>query len=415
MMVGFLARLIAYPLAALAAIIVFIAAAAFGAYVAPSVLVLFVGALALCFGAAFFLGGFIERKSGNRTAKAYAFAALTTIALGAGLWMAVGVPGGFCAETQTGAQFWTLADGARIAYRRCGVASTDQPNPVVFLHGGPAIPPRQSTIDTLCQLGAAGFDVYLYDQLGSGQSSRLDDISGYTLARHVEDLEAIRQQLGAEKIDIVGVSWGTILASHYAARFPGRVGRAVFVSPGILGSREDIDYDHSASASSDYDEIVLPPARIIVAGLLGRINPRLAVQFMPQAEAEAAMDSMVLDPSLEYQGRCKGAAIELTGAGGERGEGANYYANLMAAQSLRRAEDPSAAIAANAPPVLLIRGVCDYIPRHALERYQAAYPVHHIVDVEGEGHSFLGSRPDIVVPLAACWLTAREPESCRGE
>ncbi|MEV4356383.1 alpha/beta fold hydrolase [Nonomuraea sp. NPDC049625] len=58
-------------------------------------------------------------------------------------------------------------------------------------------------------LAAAGFDVYAYDQLGAGRSTRLSDVTGYTVARHVADLEAIRRTIGADRIVIVGQRTGT--------------------------------------------------------------------------------------------------------------------------------------------------------------------------------------------------------------
>ena len=60
-----------------------------------------------------------------------------------------------------------------------------------------------------------GHDVFLYDQIGGGLSGRLDDVSEYTLERHVSDLEAIRQRIEAETVVLMGESWGAKLATHY--------------------------------------------------------------------------------------------------------------------------------------------------------------------------------------------------------
>jgi pimeloyl-ACP methyl ester carboxylesterase len=59
-------------------------------------------------------------------------------------------------------------------------------------------------------------DVYLYDQIGSGWSDRLDDIRQYTALRHKKDLEAIVQAIGAEKVILIGQSWG----KEYLDLFP---------------------------------------------------------------------------------------------------------------------------------------------------------------------------------------------------
>ena len=72
-------------------------------------------------------------------------------------------------------------------------------------------------------LAQRGFDVYVYDQTGSGLSARLNDPRAYTVARHVADLEAIRQTIGAARMILIGDSWGATLAANYIAAHPDRV------------------------------------------------------------------------------------------------------------------------------------------------------------------------------------------------
>lgn len=52
----------------------------------------------------------------------------------------------------------------------------------------------------------------------------------YTTAASVEDLEAVRALVGAERVSLYGVSYGTKLATAYAARHPERVERVVLDS-----------------------------------------------------------------------------------------------------------------------------------------------------------------------------------------
>ncbi|MBL0162188.1 MAG: alpha/beta fold hydrolase [Xanthomonadales bacterium] len=127
---------------------------------------------------------------------------------------------------------------------------------IVYLAGGPG----QSAIDTWPQmadpLGPARKHrhVLLLDQRGTGASNPLtckrddgqdedslpfdlertaastqsciDEVSKiadprfYTTTDAVEDLEALRQALGAPKLDLVGVSYGTRLAQQYLKRHP---------------------------------------------------------------------------------------------------------------------------------------------------------------------------------------------------
>jgi proline iminopeptidase len=80
-------------------------------------------------------------------------------------------------------------------------------------------------------LARDGFDVYVYDEVGSGLSSRLADPRGYTLERDVADLEAIRERIGADNLFLIGHSHGGAIAAAYAASHPKHVSKMVLSSP----------------------------------------------------------------------------------------------------------------------------------------------------------------------------------------
>lgn len=414
-MFGFLKRLIFYPLALVTLPPVYAAVALLSAKAIDAPLVLHFAGLAAAFGVGFLLVRAIEGRSATRGLFSLALPSLAVAAIAFSMQRYAGEPFAATAPAaEPRRERWTMPDGATLSYMKCGAAGAALTRPVIFLHGGPAIPPRATTIDVVCAIGGGARAVYIYDQAGSGASSRLDDIGSYTVARHVADLEAVRLALGADTVDLVGVSWGTVLASHYIAAHPGRVAHGLFVSPGVLGPRkgDDIRYDFAPTASSDSDAILLPPLRVVVAGALARVNPKAAVNFMSQGEAGPAMDSLAANPGLEYQGKCKGARV--SPGSSARGAGANYYANLMTSQDLRRATDPTEAIRASAPApsILILRGACDYIPLTATRRYEAAFSDVAVVTVKGEGHSFLGARPDIVGAAAECLFSGKAAEDC---
>src|SRR4051812_5408829 len=60
----------------------------------------------------------------------------------------------------------------------------------------------------------------------------------YTTADSVQDMEAIRQQLGVEKLTLFGISYGTELALAYARTFPTHVDRLIIDS---VVDPDDID------------------------------------------------------------------------------------------------------------------------------------------------------------------------------
>ncbi|MEU9175102.1 alpha/beta fold hydrolase, partial [Streptomyces sp. NPDC048420] len=129
--------------------------------------------------------------------------------------------------------YWSLPTGSRLAYALQRAHGHPRPTPVIVLHGGPGTPgDGPDPVERL--LTRQGYDVYSYDQLGSGRSGRLSDPTGYTVARQVADLEAVRARIGADRVVLLGASWGATLAAEYLAAHPDRVARMVLTSPGVL-------------------------------------------------------------------------------------------------------------------------------------------------------------------------------------
>jgi proline iminopeptidase len=130
-----------------------------------------------------------------------------------------------------GQRFWELSTGSRLAYVRVPTEGEARPEPVIFLHGGPGIPDMRGDVRYFGDLSREGFDVYIYDLVGRGSSSRLDDPRHYTLGRDVRDLEEVRRKIGAERMILVGHSHGGMVAAAYAASHPDHVAKLVLSSP----------------------------------------------------------------------------------------------------------------------------------------------------------------------------------------
>lgn len=104
---------------------------------------------------------------------------------------------------------------------------------VIFLHGGPGYTHQlmRPFVAPLTQQ----FRCVLYDQRGSGRST-LDQLDATTLHvdRFIEDLDALREELGLEQVRLVGWSWGAILALTYALAHPQQTERVALVAPGPI-------------------------------------------------------------------------------------------------------------------------------------------------------------------------------------
>jgi pimeloyl-ACP methyl ester carboxylesterase len=162
---------------------------------------------------------------------------------------------------------WHTPQGRHIQLRVAILRSTStrrQSDLVTFLDGGPGgaatedFPAVASAFAPLRER----HDVLLVDQRGTGGSQPLDcpgqqeqengntssdtnaDLIGhclqtvqanadpklYTTSIAVQDLEAVRQALGAPQLNLIGVSYGTRVAQQYAVRYPSAVRSVVLDS-----------------------------------------------------------------------------------------------------------------------------------------------------------------------------------------
>jgi proline iminopeptidase len=116
--------------------------------------------------------------------------------------------------------------------------------PLLYLHGGPG-----------GGLGPGGYRrradprrhlIIGIDQRGCGRSrplviDALERLSENTTAALIDDIEAVREQLGIQRWLVTGVSWGSTLALAYAQAHPERVTEIVLVAV-TTTSREEVDW-----------------------------------------------------------------------------------------------------------------------------------------------------------------------------
>ncbi|NOH10024.1 MAG: alpha/beta hydrolase [Chloroflexi bacterium] len=105
-------------------------------------------------------------------------------------------------------------------------------NPVVItLHGGPGSDYR--SILNLQEL-ADEYYVIFFDQRGAGLSPRVSP-EEITLESAIVDLDSIVDYYGkGQKVNLVGHSWGAMLASAYLGQHPEKVEHVVLAEPGFL-------------------------------------------------------------------------------------------------------------------------------------------------------------------------------------
>ncbi|MGZ3478776.1 MAG: alpha/beta fold hydrolase [Myxococcaceae bacterium] len=101
--------------------------------------------------------------------------------------------------------------------------------PLLIVNGGPGFDHGYLLLSPVWDEIAKGRRVVMYDQRGTGRSTPVKPGTPLTLADQLADLEAIRKNLGAQEVDLLGHSYGGALVMAYTARFPDRVKRLLIV------------------------------------------------------------------------------------------------------------------------------------------------------------------------------------------
>jgi pimeloyl-ACP methyl ester carboxylesterase len=101
-----------------------------------------------------------------------------------------------------------------------------------------------------------------------------DDLRFFTTTIAVQDLDAVRQALGAERIDLVGASYGTRVALEYQRQFPDAVRRSVLdgAAPPDMALPASFSLDNQAALDAMFAACAREPA-------CARDHPDLRARF----------------------------------------------------------------------------------------------------------------------------------------
>ncbi len=110
-------------------------------------------------------------------------------------------------------------DGGKIWYRLNGIEHLGKAPAIIVMHGGPGGTHRGNM--PYVEL-SDHYPVILYDQLGTGKSTKFiddpDQHSTWTVEHFVKEIDQIRNALGLKEIIIAGHSWGGTLSAEYAVK-----------------------------------------------------------------------------------------------------------------------------------------------------------------------------------------------------
>ena len=117
-------------------------------------------------------------------------------------------------DSQTDGKYITV-NGAKL-----WVVTFGHGDPLFFIAGGPG--GTHAGLRSFDALSKSNTLVY-FDAFGRGKSDTAKDVKEYTLERDIEDLEGLRKAMHYEKINILGHSYGGVVAQGYAIKYPQHV------------------------------------------------------------------------------------------------------------------------------------------------------------------------------------------------
>jgi proline iminopeptidase len=253
-------------------------------------------------------------------------------------------------------------DGTTLAHHVYGEGP-----PVICLPGGPML-----DSDYLGDLGglSAHRQLVMPDPRGTGGSATPDNADSYRCDRLVDDVEALREHLGLDRIDLLAHSAGANLAVLYAERHPERVSRLALITPSVFA------------------------VGIAISGDLRRETARLRQGEPWFPAAFAALEEIVAGRATDERwaaieplsyGRWDKAAQAHQAAGDAHKN--HEAAAVFGSEGAFGPDTTRAALAEFGAPVLLLAGEVDLgAPPRAMAEFTGLFPNARLVVQPGAGH-----------------------------
>jgi proline iminopeptidase len=291
--------------------------------------------------------------------------------------------------------YWTLETESKIAYNLIAARGVKKPFPIIYLHGGPGGFITDNTIKTLEPLSKNGYDVYVYDQIGSGFSDRLINIENYTAERHKQDLEAIVKTIKAEKVIIIGQSWGAMLAILFATDNAHKIDKLILTGAGPIYPINEPLRDIKSPDSLQLKTPIYSnkEANEKMNSLRTKTVALWAKVFGTQLASDKEMDAFqtLLANETSKSIVCDTSKAPKTAETGGNG----YYVQLMTMRSLAEIDNPRLKLKGSKIPLYLMRGQCDNQKWGFITEYLSLFPKHKLVIIPNAGYSIAIEQPEL--------------------
>jgi proline iminopeptidase len=273
---------------------------------------------------------------------------------------------------------YAVVNGHRLWYEIEG-----RGEPVLLIPGGPGN--SHTYFHPWFSELAKNFKVIYFDAYGRGKSDRAKSPDQYSFKGDVEDIEGLRKALDFDKWDIIGHSYGGMVAQQYALDYPNSVNKLILMSTFYSGEMwQENDNSCNYEIRNQYPEVWEKVMRLRDEGQSSSSKEAMKAYSFPAGllyfyDASNAYkerkDSLIMNTDVYYQIAGKDADFLISGDIGPL----DFRAQL---KSLKM-------------PILIMEGRFDRIsiPRFSI-KYKEYAPQAEFVMFEKSGHEMFVEEPE---------------------
>ena len=211
--------------------------------------------------------------------------------------------------------------------------------------------------------------------------------------RHRKDLEEIIKKIGAEKVILIGHSWGAILAVLFAAENQTKIDKIIFTCPGpIYPFRNEL-----LSVKAPDSLHLQAPVFTNAQGNKKANNIRtkamafFATRFGWKIAGDKEADEF--ETYLEYE--VNKSTVRDTSNIAPPTPGGGFYAAIMTFKSLLRVKDPRPLLQHSSIPVLVMKAQYDNQHWGFTNEYMELFPNHKLALIPNAGHAVSVEQPEL--------------------
>ena len=242
---------------------------------------------------------------------------------------------------------------------------------------------------------AKNFKVIYFDAYGRGKSDRAKSSNQYSFKGDVEDIEGLLKALRFEKWDIIGHSYGGMVAQQYALDYPNSVNKLILMSTFYSGEMwQENDNSSNYEIRNQYPEVWEKVMKLRNEGESSSSKEHIKTYSVPSGllyfyDASNAYkvrkDSLIMNTNVYYQIAGKDADFLISGDIGPL----DFRVQLKTLKM----------------PVLILAGRFDRIsiPRFSI-KYKEYAPQAEFVMFEKSGHSMFVEEPEKTLKVISEFL-----------